>query len=283
MENRKIALVTGATEGIGKATAKGLLEKGFTVIIHGRNAQKLADTAQELKKLTGSEAVETLQADLSSLREVKAMADLVRSKYECLNVLINNAGTMMSERSLSKDGHEMMLATNYLAVVVLTEQLLPLLRSTPHARIINLSSVSYKTAKPDFNDLQCVKNYDMMRQYGNTKLFDLYYTLDLAERLKNTGITVNAVHPGGVRTHLARDFSGVLKYAFAVMMPLFFISTEKGASTSVYLASDGALKDITGKYFVKNKPETLKPIGHDAENRKQLWEKTWQLVSSYLQ
>jgi NAD(P)-dependent dehydrogenase (short-subunit alcohol dehydrogenase family) len=279
---KKIILITGATDGIGKATAKALLLQKHKVILHGRSATKVQQTINELKELTGSNEMDSYVCDLSDLRLVKQMAAEIKTKYNTLDVLINNAGAMLSSKSITNEGHEMMFAINYLAVVVLTENLLPLLKATPNARIVNLSSVSYKTAKPNFEDLSCDKEYDMMKQYGNTKLYDLYYTLDLAEKLKGTTVTVNAAHPGGVRTQLARDFKGSLKYIFAIMMPLFFTSVEKGASTSVHLATSTEVAGESGGYYVKSKLEAIKEIGLNAENRKQLSSKTTELIGQYL-
>jgi NAD(P)-dependent dehydrogenase (short-subunit alcohol dehydrogenase family) len=279
---KKIILITGATDGIGKATAKALLLQKHKVILHGRSATKVQQTINELKELTGSNEMDSYVCDLSDLRLVKQMAAEIKTKYNTLDVLINNAGAMLSSKSITNEGHEMMFAINYLAVVVLTENLLPLLKATPNARIVNLSSVSYKTAKPNFEDLSCDKEYDMMKQYGNTKLYNLYYTLDLAEKLKGTTVTVNAAHPGGVRTQLARDFKGPLKYIFAIMMPLFFTSVEKGASTSVHLATSTEVAGESGGYYVKSKLEAIKEIGLNAENRKQLSSKTTELIGQYL-
>jgi short-subunit dehydrogenase len=279
---KKMILITGATDGIGKATAKGLLMKGHHVILHGRSETKLQEVKQELVDVTSNKNIDTIVCDLADLLAVKQMAIDIKTKYKTLDVLINNAGTMLNSKNLSKDGHEMMFSINYLAVVVLTENLLPLLSSTPNARIINLSSVSYKSAKPNFDDLMCEKEYDMMKQYGNTKLFDLYYTLDLAEKMKSSGVTVNAAHPGGVRTQLARDFKGPLKYIFAVMMPLFFTSPDKGAETSIYLADSPEMNGKTGGYYVKAKAEVIKEIGLNIENRNKLAVKTQDIIRSLI-
>jgi NAD(P)-dependent dehydrogenase (short-subunit alcohol dehydrogenase family) len=279
---KKIAFVTGATEGIGKATAIGLAKKGYKVIVHGRNATKTKNTVEEIKQLTGTNDVDYLLADLSSLTEVKALPEAYKAKYNRLDVLINNAAAMFAEKQVSKEGHEMMFAVNYLALVTLTHNLLDIIKTTPSSRIVNLSSVAYKTAKPNFDDVNCESSYNMMRDYSNSKLYVLYYSLDLADRLNGTGVTVNVVHPGGVKTQLARDFKGPLKWIFSIMMPLFFISVEKGAETSIFVATDESLNNTTGKYFVKNKPEPLKPIGTSEQNRKRLEEITRKLLSNFL-
>jgi NAD(P)-dependent dehydrogenase (short-subunit alcohol dehydrogenase family) len=279
----KIVLVTGATEGIGKATALQLADKGYRVVIHGRNAAKAQAVVDEIKQVTGNADIDYLLADLSSLARVKEFTQAFQEKYDRLDILINNAAAMFTKRQSSQDGHEMMLAVNYLALVMLTENLLGLIKKTPGARIVNLSSTSYKVAKFDIQDIECRQHYNMMTDYGNSKLYVLYYSLDLAERLKPFNVPVNAVHPGGVRTQLARDFQGPLKYLFALMMPLFFISPAKGAKTSVFVATDETIANITGKYFVNMKKEKLQAIGYDLNNRQALQEFTMKALEITLE
>lgn len=278
----KTILITGATEGVGKATAYALARQGHRLILHGRSADKLAAVLAGLKSATGNPHLEPILADFSSLAAVNTMAGTLLGQYDRLDVLINNAGAMFSGRQVSQDGFERMVAVNYFAPYLLTEKLLPLLRVTPGSRIVNLSSVGYKSAKPDFDDFMAERQYDMQRDYFNSKLYGLYHTLDLAERLKADGITVNAVHPGGVRTQLARDFKGGMKFLFNLLMPLLFISPEKGAETSVYAATADEVAGVTGQYFVRKKPEKLLPIGTDAGNRERLRTLTHQYLTPYL-
>jgi NAD(P)-dependent dehydrogenase (short-subunit alcohol dehydrogenase family) len=270
----KIALITGATEGIGKETARGLLRKGFKVVLHGRNKEKLQQTIIELSQEVSQPDVAYIIADFSDLQSVQRMVQEFTATYSRLDILINNAAAMFTNRHLSKDGNEMMLQINYFALVVLTEGLLALIEATPNSRIVNLSSVGYKMAKPNWSDFNFEKSYVMQRDYFNTKLYVLYYTLDLADRLASKHIPVNAVHPGGVRTQLARDFKGVMKILFAIMMPVFFISPAKGAATSIFVATDSNIGQTSGNYFVKSKPEKLLPIATDLSNRKKLRELT---------
>ncbi|MBO0931917.1 SDR family NAD(P)-dependent oxidoreductase [Fibrella aquatilis] len=278
----KTILITGATEGVGKATALALAQQGHRLILHGRNADKLNTVISELKATTSNARLEPIVADFSSLEAVTAMAQTLLDTYDRLDVLINNAGAMFSHRQVSQDGFEQMVTINYLAPYLLTEKLLPLLRATPNSRIVNVSSVGYKSAKPNFDDFMAEQHYNMQRDYFNSKLYGLYHTLDLAEQLKTDGITVNAVHPGGVQTQLARDFKGGMKFLFNLMMPLFFVSPEKGAETSVYVATNDEVAGLTGQYFVKKKPEKLLPIGTDSANRARLRTLTWQYLAPYL-
>lgn len=274
----KIALVTGATEGVGKATALGLARLGYRVILHGRNPEKTRAVQAELISTSGNSSVDVVLADFASLDAVRQLARTVSETYPYLDVLINNAAGMFAERQTSQDGLEMNLAVNHLAPFLLTHELLDCLKAAPAARVVNLSSVDYKLAKPDFDDLQAGLGYSMMPAYHNSKLFTIYFTLELAERLRGTPVTVNAVHPGGVRTQLARDFRGPLKWLFAVMMPLFFISPEKGAETTVFVAIAPSLNGVTGRYFTKKKEEALQPIALDAANRRRLWAESEKLV-----
>jgi NAD(P)-dependent dehydrogenase (short-subunit alcohol dehydrogenase family) len=269
----KNIVITGATEGIGKATAIALAaDAGVRLILHGRSESKLSVVKEELEKVHGTGRVDTVVADFASLREVKSLGERLRDAYPTIDVLINNVGAMFSERGETVDGFERTFAVNYLAPTLLTELLHA--RMAPQGRIINLSSVGYKSAKPDFDDLQSRRSYKMMPAYFNAKLFNLYYTLSLAERLRGSGITVNAAHPGGVRTQLARDFKGPLRFLFSLMMPLFFIPPAKGAETSVYLACSPDVRTVSGRYFVKCKSEMLTPIGEHQGNRERLRELT---------
>ncbi len=278
----KNIVITGATEGVGKATALALAAlPDIHLILHGRNEIKLKAVRAAIGEKHPRTEVDFLVADFSSLAQVRQMAQQVRSRYSHLDVLINNAGSMFAERGETADGFERNFGINYLAPTLLTDLLLDTLTATPGARIVNLSSVGYKSAKPDFENLQANGNYGMMPAYFNSKLFNLYYTLTLAERLGGGGVTVNAVHPGGVRTQLARDFKGPIKFLFSIMMPLFFISPEKGAETSVYVATSPDVQGMTGKYFTKRKPETLTSIGTNMENRRKLNELTAKLLQPW--
>jgi NAD(P)-dependent dehydrogenase (short-subunit alcohol dehydrogenase family) len=210
---------------------------------------------------------------------VRQLANDVTAATEKLDVLINNAAAMFSTRRVTSDGFEANFGINCLAPTLLTLMLLPQLLARLGSRIVNLSSVGYKQAKPNFADLQAEIGYSMQGSYFTSKLFNLYTTLALAERLPAGATTVNAAHPGGVRTQLARDFKGPMKWIFAVLMPVLFISPERGAATSVYLATDPEVDGVTGQYFVKCKPEALKEIGKDRARR----EKVWKLLLQFLE
>jgi NAD(P)-dependent dehydrogenase (short-subunit alcohol dehydrogenase family) len=261
-------LITGATEGIGQATALALAAKGHRLIVHGRNPDKAARVLDEARRRGAHAESTVVLADFDSLEAVSALAEQVGPLAP--DVVINNAAAMFSTRRTTRDGFEANWGVNVLAPSLLTLKLLAGLKTRPGARIVNLSSVGYQQARPDFDDLQSERAYSMQAAYFTSKLFNLYFTLELAQRL-GPAVTVNAVHPGGVQTQLARDFRGPMKWLFALMMPVFFSSPEKGAETSVFLADDASVASTTGQYFVKRTAEALKPIGTNADHRARFW------------
>lgn len=282
MKNKKIAFITGSTEGIGKATAIGLAKQGYHVVIHGRNEQKTNQALQEIQQKSGSSAVDSFVADLSSLQAVKKLADSFKQRYTTLDVLVNNAGLMKPERVVTVDGLESNFAVNYLAHFLLTNLLLEPLKRSESARVIGLTSSIYSGAKPDFNDLQAAKNYSMFGAYCNSKLFVLYFVRELASRLRDTNVSSFAVHPGVVNTSLARDMKGILKIVFAFFTKVIFVSPEKGAATSIYLATGNALTGKSGLYFENKKEIAVKGVGNNIENQKELWQRSESLVKKFM-
>jgi NAD(P)-dependent dehydrogenase (short-subunit alcohol dehydrogenase family) len=276
----KTIMITGATEGVGRATAIALATRGHTLVLHGRNRERLASALSDCRAAGAHADSRTHVADYASLDSVANLARDV-DKSPRLDVLINNAAAMYSSRVSTADGYEGNFGVNYLAPALLTMLLLPKLNSHPGARIVNLSSVGYKSAKPMWDDLQATKSYGMQPAYFVSKLFNLYFTQSLAQRLPAT-TTANAVHPGGVQTKLARDFKGPMKWTFSLMMPLFFITPEAGAETPVFLAEDPSVAQVTGGYFVKKKQEKLTPIGDNREARERLWVLTRDLLRDRL-
>ncbi len=268
-QQTKVVLITGATEGVGRATAEALAGKGHRLLLHGRSPQKLAEVLSSVMGLGAAEGSRAVLADFGQLSQVRKMAEQIRTSEAQIDVLINNAGAMFSTRKTTTDGLEANFGINHLAPMLLTLELLPLLKQAT-GRIVTLSSVGYKQAKPDFDDLQLERTYSMQPAYFNSKLFSLYFALSLADRLPQ-GPTSNAVHPGGVRTQLARDFKGPMKWLFGAMMPLFFLTPQQGADTSVFLADDAGVQGVSGKYWVKRTEEPLTAIGANKPQRERLW------------
>jgi NAD(P)-dependent dehydrogenase (short-subunit alcohol dehydrogenase family) len=246
--NGKICLVTGGTNGIGKSTAQELARVGATVIIVGRDAQKTSQVVEEIRAASGNLRVGSMLADLSSEQDVRRLAEEFKSKYSHLDVLLNNAGAVFMKRQFSVDGIEMTFAVNHLASFLLTNLLLNTLKSSAPARIINVSSNAHTTGKIEFDNLQGERHYSP-RVYENSKLANILFTMELAERLEGTGVTVNALHPGFTATGFSKNNGMVMAAPISIFAPLVARSPAKGAETSIYLASSPDVEGITGKYF----------------------------------
>jgi NAD(P)-dependent dehydrogenase (short-subunit alcohol dehydrogenase family) len=266
----RICLVTGATSGIGLATAQSLAEQGATVIVVGRNPGKGVDTAARIRQATGNAAVEFMLADLSVQAQVHALASEFGRRYPRLDVLVNNAGGFFMKRQLSPDGIEMTFALNYLAVFLLTNLLLEPLKASGAARIVNVSSDMHRAATISFDDLEGKARYSGMRAYGQAKLAVVLFSYELARRLAGTGITVNALHPGFVATNLFRNSGGVVKW-LAPLLKLVAVSPEEGAQTNIYLASAPEVEGVTGRYFAGNKPVRSSDASYDEAVADRLW------------
>lgn len=276
--NGKICLVTGATNGIGKYTAQALAQMGATVVIVGRDAQKTARVTEEIMSTSGNQNVDFLLADLSSQQEVRRLAEEFKSKYPHLHVLLNNAGGTFATRQLSVDGMEMTFALNHLAYFLLTNLLLDTMKASAPARIVNVSSDAHSGGKIDFDNLQGERSYSSFGPYGKSKLANILFTIELAQRLEGTGVTVNALHPGLTNTGFGRNNPGFLMKIMKAVIPLIAHSPEKGAETSIYLATSPEVKGITGKYFVDCKVTQPAPQASDKTVARKLWDVSTQMV-----
>jgi NAD(P)-dependent dehydrogenase (short-subunit alcohol dehydrogenase family) len=260
----QVMLITGSTDGIGRQTALDLARLGARVIVHGRRADVGRSVCAEIRSISGNDRVDFLLADFASLDQVRALANQVLQKYDRLDVLINNAGLYIMERLVSVDGHEMMLAVNHLAHFLLTNLLLDRLKASAPSRIVNVSSGMHQHGSIDFEDLHSEKSFHGSNVYSNTKLANILFTYELADRLKGTGVTVNALHPGGVNTKLFKGSSG--------------ISVEEGAITQVYLASSPNVENVTGKYFVRKQIAETSAATRDRKLQIELWKVSEELV-----
>ena len=274
----RICLITGGTNGIGKSTAQGLARMGATVVIVGRNAQKTAQVVEEIRAASGNNTVDSLLADLSTQQEVRRLASDFKRKYSQLHVLLNNAGGTFTTRQLSVDGIEMTFALNHLAYFLLTNLLLDTLKASAPARIINVSSNAHSGGKIDFDNLQGERSYSSFGPYGNSKLANILFTTELARHLAGTGVTVNALHPGFTSTGFGKNNPGFLMKIMGAVVPLVARSPEKGAATSIYLASSPEVQSITGKYFVDCKIAQPAPQATDSAVAKQLWDVSAEMV-----
>lgn len=244
----KVVIVTGANSGIGKETALALAKKGANVVMVCRSPERGRAAQLDIIAESGNHNVDLLIADLSSQQSIRDLADEFRAKYDRLDVLVNNAGGMFSQRHLTVDGLEYTFALNHLAYFLLTNLLLDMLKASAPARIVNVASAAERSGKIDFDDLQSEHNYRETAAYSTSKLANLMFTYELARRLRRTGVTVNAVHPGVVRTNFLNDSSWYLRIA-AKPLIWFGRSPKKGAETVVYLASSPHVERMNGLYF----------------------------------
>ena len=275
--NGKICLVTGGTNGIGKATAQALAKMGATVVIVGRSAPKTAQVVEEIRAASGNQNVDSLLADLSSQQEVRRLASEFKSKYSQLHVLLNNAGAVFMRHQLSVDGIEMTFALNHLASFLLTNLLLDTLKASAPARIINVSSGAHTTGKIEFDNLQGERGYSP-RVYENSKLANILFTMELARRLKGTGVTVNALHPGFTATGFAKNNGKFMAALVSLFAPLVARSPAKGAETSIYLASSPSVDGIAGKYFYDSHVLPAAPQATDMVAARKLWDVSAEMV-----
>jgi retinol dehydrogenase 12 len=267
----KTCLVTGATSGIGEIAARELARLGARVIVVGRSPERCAATLDRIRGETGATEVESIVADLSWQAEVRRLADQVRERCERLDVLLNNAGGMFLDRRESPDGIELTLALNHLSYFLLTNQLLPLIKASAPARIVNVASGAHKGASIDFDDIQGRRRYSGWPAYQQSKLANILFTYELARRLEGSGVTANVLHPGFVRTRFFADFTGWIGMITKLGAALVAIGPEEGARTSVYLASSPEVERVTGQYFVKCRPAQSSRQSHDREAAGRLW------------
>ena len=273
----KVVLITGGTSGIGKAAATALAGMGATVVITGRNEERGKRALQEIREESGNDGVELILADLTVQDEVRRLAEELRERHNQLEVLVNNAGLVLSERTETPDGIETQLAINHLAPFLLTNLLLDLLKESAPSRIVTVSSDAHRWAKIDLDDLQSRKRYRGMQVYGKTKLANIMFTYELAERLEGTGVTANCMHPGGVNTNFGNNQGGPMNLLFRLFKP-FMRSPEQGADTLIYLASSPEVEGMTGKYLADRKVKAASDAAYDETTRKRLWEASEELT-----
>jgi len=271
MSDRTI-LVTGATDGIGKATAYALAEKGAHLLVHGRNQQKCEALALNLNKKYPASRVGYFVSDFSSLQSVKVMSEQIISEVDALHVLINNAGNFYRRRTLSEDSFELTFAVNHLAPFLLTLNLLDLLKASAPARIVNVSSTAHKSARADdLSDLMGERGYDPFSAYSLSKLANVFFTQSLADRLDPAKVTANSLHPGVVDTKLLRNSYNMRG-----------ISIEEGARTSVYLAVSPEITGTSGKYYQNETEGRASSVARDRDLQEELWRQSMDMVRPYL-
>ncbi|MDP2274591.1 MAG: SDR family oxidoreductase [Archangium sp.] len=275
----KTILVTGATSGIGLEASVTLAREGHKVVLVGRDEAKTRRTVDEVKQRSGSSNVESMLCDFSSQASIRAFAEGYRAKYDRLDVLVNNAGTVNEHRTLTKDGIESTFAVNHLGYFLLTNLLLDLIVKSAPARIVVVSSAGHYRGTMDLDDLGFEKGgYGIMKAYTRSKLANVMMTRSLAKRLEGKGVTVNALHPGGVATSI---WDGAPKWSqpiLSVVKKLVLITPEQGGKTLTYLATSPEVEGTTGKYFEKNKQKGCAPLARDEALAEKVWVKSAELV-----
>lgn len=275
----KIILITGATNGIGFEAAKALAAKGAKIVGVGRNPQRCADAANQIKAATGNDQIEFLIADLSRQSEVRQVADEFKRKYDRLDVLLNNAGAFFMTREINADGQEMTWALNHLNYFVLTNQLLDVLKASAPARIVNVSSDAHRRAQGiNFEDPEFKQGYNGWTAYGHSKLANVMFTYELARRLEGSRVTANALHPGFVATGFGRSNNGLMNFGMKLIQKLGAKRPEQGAATSVYLASSPAVEGVSRQYFVDCQAARSSAVSYDEANQQRLWALSEQYV-----
>ena len=276
-------VITGGNAGIGKETAVALARAGMHVVITSRDRARGRAALEEIRTRGESDAVEVMELDLADFASIRRFADDYLADHDRLDVLVNNAGLVLIKRSETVDGFETTFGVNHLGHFLLTHLLLDRIRASAPARVVVVSSHAHKSARKglDFDDLQSENGYSSFRVYSKTKLANIYFARELGRRLEGTGVTVNALHPGFVASRFGRDGdSGRLGDIAMVLGRPFAISPEKGARTSIYLATSPDVADVTGGYFYKCRPSSPTKIALDDEAARRLWAVSEELVAS---
>ncbi len=274
----KTVLITGASGGIGKATAVGLAALGARVAITGRDPGRVEAAAVELRAASGNPGVDAFASDLSSQAEVRRLAAEVLDACPRLDVLINNVGGFWATRHVTADGLERTFAVNHLAAFLLTNLLLDRLKASAPARIVSVSSGAQSLGKIDFEDLQGERRYNGQTAYNQSKLASVMFTYELARRLAGSGVTATVLHPGVVNSGFgAEDPSRVFKLLVPLWRP-FMKTPQQGAATSIYLASSPKVEGVTGVYFANGKPQRSNKASYDGAAAARLWQVSADLV-----
>ncbi|HVO66928.1 MAG TPA: SDR family NAD(P)-dependent oxidoreductase [Syntrophales bacterium] len=280
----KICLITGATSGIGKAAALKLAKLGASLVLIGRNADKGRIICDQIKKETNNKKIEFYKLDLSLMKEVSKSAKRIKSDYEHIDILINNAGARFLDHIISKEGIEQTLAVNHLSHFLLTNLLINTLKKSSAATIVNISSGVHYSGNGIIENITNRNEYDGRRQYANSKLANVLFTYELADRLKNIKVTANAVDPGGVATNFARNNGLInwLKHRIYYLMKGNLLTPEQGAETIIYLATSPSVEGITGKYFKDKKAIKSSSISYDLNMARKLWEASEKIIVQQL-
>jgi retinol dehydrogenase-12 len=268
----KVCLVTGATSGIGLYTAVGLAKAGATVVMVGRDGVKGGQARAQVEALAGAGAgpIHLLLSDLASMSLIRKLAADVEAQFGALHVLVNNAGAINQTRTLTKDGYETTFGVNHLSYFLLTHLLLPLLERSGSGRIVNVASDAHKGGNLNFEDLQLERGWSGWKSYANSKLMNVMFTYALARRLEGKKVTANCLHPGVIASGFGKNDPGIFKFLVGLAQP-FMLSSEKGAQTSIFLATAPEVEGQSGGYYARSKLSRSSGRSRDQMAQERLW------------
>ncbi len=279
----KTILITGATDGIGKNTAIKLAKMSANLVLVGRNESKTINVCKQIQEISPSKSMPSFFiADLSLPSEVKKLALEIKKSLKKIDVLFNNAGAFFQDKIITAEGQESTFALNHLNYFLLTHHLLDLLKKSDSPRIVNTASQAHVGVDVEFDNLQGEKSFSGWKAYQISKLENILFSYELAERLKNTKITVNSFHPGFVDTNFGENNGGLFGGVLKIAKKIIAINEDKGSETSTYLCSSPEVEGVTGKYFDKCKEKTSSPQSRNLETRTKLWAKTEEILKNYL-
>ncbi|MFE4710803.1 SDR family oxidoreductase [Paenibacillus sp. NPDC056722] len=268
----KVVIITGANAGMGLATTVELARKGARVIMACRSHKRGEEALVAARQQSGSEEIELMLLDLSSLDSIRNFAQEFAARYSVLDVLINNAGVVSTKRQLTADGFEMDLGVNHLGHFLLTNLLLERLQAAEQGRIVVVASGAYKIGSMHYEDPTLSRGFNLAKAYARSKLANILFTREMASRLQGTRITVNSVHPGAVGTSIGVNRETGFGSTVMKLMSYFFLTPEQGADTALYLATAPELRQVTGEYYYRRKIKELSPRATDSAEAKRLWQ-----------
>jgi len=275
----RVCVLTGATQGIGRAAAESLLSTGVELVLVSRDLTRLQTLASDLRLRAPEAKVGVVAGDLSRMLEVRRVGAEIRARHHKVDLLLNNAGAVFARREVTVEGLEKTFALNHLAYFLLTQELLPVLREAPAARVVNVASDAHRPARLDLDDLQYERTpYSAFGAYGRTKLMNILFTREQARRVEGSPITVNAMHPGFVRSGFGQNNPGFFGGIIALGQVLFARTPQRGARTLVWLATAPEVAGASGKYFVDEHEATPSAAARDDATAHRLWEESERLA-----
>lgn len=269
--NNKLCIVTGANSGIGFETSKALAQKGAYLIMVCRNEEKAKNAKDAIIRDTSNHGIDIVLCDFSIQSEIRSAAEEIKSRYDKIDVLVNNHGFLAAERNETVDGLEETFAVNHIGYFMFTNLLLDHLKAAESARIVTVASDAHRAGEFKPDNLQLNDNFRPFKAYGNSKLFNILFTKELAERLADTNVTANSLHPGVVGSNFGQSGNWLMRFIYTIGKP-FMISSQKGAETPVYLATSEEVAKVNGAYFSNKKVATPTKTARDSQAAKKLWD-----------